>query len=93
MWQRLGLNRLGAIERFDLALCVERQQHPVGRRIDIEANDVSELGGKARVMRMFESAQVVCRQRRYTSTELREMPFALAMARTLRNCSRDGFLT
>jgi hypothetical protein len=45
-----GLDRqsgLGAVERLDLALFVEREHHGVGRRIDIEPDDVGQLGGKA----------------------------------------------
>jgi hypothetical protein len=38
-----GLDRqagLGAVERLDLALFVNRQHHGVGRRIDIEPDDI-----------------------------------------------------
>ena len=41
-------SRLGAVERLDLALLVDRQHHGVRRRIDIEPDDVGQLGGKAR---------------------------------------------
>ena len=41
--------RLGAVERLDLALLVDRQHDRMGRRIDIEADDVRELGGEPRV--------------------------------------------
>ena len=42
---------LGAVERLDLALLVNRQHHGVGRRVDIEPDDISQLGGKARIAR------------------------------------------
>jgi len=45
-----GLDRqpgLGAVESLDLAVCIEREHHRVRRRIDIEPDDVDELGGKA----------------------------------------------
>jgi hypothetical protein len=38
---------LGAVERLDLALLIEREHHRMGRRIDIEPDDVSELGLEA----------------------------------------------
>ena len=46
-----GLDRqsgLGAVERLDLALLVDRQHHGMGRRINIEPDNVGELGGKSR---------------------------------------------
>ena len=39
-------SRLGAVEGLDLALFVNRQHHCMGRRIEIEPDDVGELGGK-----------------------------------------------
>ena len=38
--------RLGAIERLDLTFLVDRQHHGVCRGIDIEADDVGQLGGE-----------------------------------------------
>ena len=35
---------LGAVERLDLALLVDRQHDRMGRRIDIEPDDVAQLG-------------------------------------------------
>jgi hypothetical protein len=55
-----GLDRqsgLGAVERLDLALFVEREHHGVGRRIKIEPDDVGQLGGKAGIARALEGAQ------------------------------------
>jgi len=57
-----GLDRqsgLGAVERLDLALFIDRQHHGMGRRIDIKPDNVGQLGGKARVARALESAQPV----------------------------------
>jgi hypothetical protein len=57
-----GLDRqsgLGAVERLDLALLVNRQHHGVGRRVDIEPDDISQLGGKVRIARPLEGAQPV----------------------------------
>ena len=50
---------LRAVERLDLTLFIERQHHRVSRRIEVEPNDVDELGGKAGVARAFEGAQPV----------------------------------
>jgi len=58
----LGLDQqsgLGAVEHLDLTLLVEAEHHGVGRRIDIEADDVGQFGGKARIARALEGAQPV----------------------------------
>ena len=47
---------LGAVERLDLRLLVERQYHRMGWRIDIEADDLGELLGEGRVVRQLEAA-------------------------------------
>jgi hypothetical protein len=52
-------SRLGAVERLDLALFIDRQHHGMGRRIEIEPDDVGELGGKAGIPRALEGAQPV----------------------------------
>ncbi len=44
-----GQAGLGAVERLDLALLVDRQHDGMGRRIDIEADDVAQLVGELRV--------------------------------------------
>src|SRR5215472_5752275 len=49
--------RLAAVEGLYLALLVEREHDGVGRRIDIEADDVDELGGKAGISRVLEGTQ------------------------------------
>jgi len=51
--------RLGAVERLDLGLLVHRQHHGVGGRIDIEADDVSDLGGELGVLGKLELAHPV----------------------------------
>ena len=87
---------LGAVERLDLALLVNRQHHGVGRRVNprvrpmvgpragSEPDDISQLGGEAWIARAFEGAQPVrcslC-ARQMRCTEPTEMPIALAIAR------------
>ena len=41
---------LGAVERLDLALLVDRQHDRMGRRIDIEPDDVAQLVGEGRIV-------------------------------------------
>ena len=50
-------SRLGAVECLDLALFVNRQHHCMSRRIEIEPDDVRELGGKAGIAGALEGAQ------------------------------------
>ena len=45
--------RLGAVERLDLALLIDRQHQCMLGRIDIEADDILDLGGKFRVARQL----------------------------------------
>ena len=45
---------LGAVERLDLALLIDREDDGMSRRIDIKADDVPELLGKFRVLRQLE---------------------------------------
>jgi len=51
--------RLGAIESLDLALLIERKDHRMGGRIDVEADDVLELVGKPWVVRQLEGPDAV----------------------------------
>ncbi len=44
-----GQAGLGTVERLDLALLVDREDDGVGRRIDIEADDVAQFGDELRV--------------------------------------------
>ena len=41
--------RLGAVERWDLALLIDREDDGMGWRVDIEADDVAQLVDKLRV--------------------------------------------
>ena len=47
---------LGAIERLDLAFLVDAEDHRMGRRIDVEANDILELVGEFGIVRNLERA-------------------------------------
>jgi hypothetical protein len=38
---------VGAVEGLDLAPLIEREHHRMARRIDIEPDDIGQLGGKA----------------------------------------------
>jgi hypothetical protein len=51
--------RLSAIERLNLALFVHREHHCVRRRIDVEADDVAQLGREVRIVGQLELAQPV----------------------------------
>src|SRR6201989_3307437 len=46
--------RLSAVERLDLALFVDAEHHRVRRRVDIQPDDVTQLGDEFRVTRQFE---------------------------------------
>jgi hypothetical protein len=46
--------RLGAVERLDLALLIDRQDDGVVRRIDIEPDDVAQFGDELRVIGQLE---------------------------------------
>ena len=49
-----GQAGLGAVERLDLALLVDRQHDGVGRRVDIEADDVAQLVDELRIVGQLE---------------------------------------
>ena len=75
--------RLGAVERLDLPLLVDAEHDRMRRRIDVEADDVAQLGDELGVVRQLELAhpvrlQAVARQMR--CTELTLMPAASAIA-------------
>jgi hypothetical protein len=55
-------SRLGAVQRLDLALLVDREDDGVGRRIDVEADHVLELFGELRVVGQLERADAVRRE-------------------------------
>ncbi len=50
---------LGSVERLDLRLLVDRQHHRMGRRVNIEADDIRELLGKSPVVRELEVSPAV----------------------------------
>jgi hypothetical protein len=47
---------LGAVKRLDLALLVDAEDHGMGRRIDVEANDILELLGEFGIVGELECA-------------------------------------
>ena len=51
--------RLGAVERLDLRLLVNREHQRVGGRRHVEADDVFELGDKVRIVRAFEGSETM----------------------------------
>src|SRR5262245_63448962 len=55
-------SRLGAVERLDLAILVDREHDGMGGRIDIEADDVFEFLGKVRIVRQLEGADAMRRK-------------------------------
>jgi hypothetical protein len=54
--------RPAAVERMDLALLVDREDGRMGRRIDVEADDVFEFLGELRVVRQLERADAMRRE-------------------------------
>ena len=79
-----GQPGLGAVEGLDLALFVKREDHGMGWRIDIEADNVGELVGKARIARTLEG-RMRCGCRSWACqmrcTERSEIAIVLAIAR------------
>ena len=55
-------SRLGAVERLDLALLVDREDDGMGGRIDVEADDVLEFLGELRVVRQLERPDAMRRE-------------------------------
>ena len=51
--------RLGTVKRLNLALLIDRQDNGVVGRIDIEADDLMQLGGKLRIVGQLELAHPV----------------------------------
>ena len=82
-----GLDRqsgLAAVERLDLALSSSEKHHRMGRQIDIEPDNVGELGGKLGSReRLKVRSRCGCNlcARQMRCTEPSEMPMALAIAR------------
>ena len=73
--------RLGAVERLDLALLVDRQHDGMGRRIDIEADDVAQLVDELRIVRELEAA----------ASDAAASPCALQMRCTVRRLMPAAF--
>ena len=74
---------LGAIQRLDLAFFIDRQHHGMGRRIDIEPDDVGELVGKAGIARALEGAQPAL------STSSLMLSGSMSIRRPMRWCCRS----
>src|SRR5712672_413166 len=51
--------RLGAIKRLNLALLIDRQDNGVVGRVDVEADDLVQFGGKLRIVGQLELAYPV----------------------------------
>ncbi len=51
--------RLGTVQGLDLRLLVDAEHHGMGGRIDIETDDVADLGGELRIVGQLESADAV----------------------------------
>jgi hypothetical protein len=51
--------RLGAVERLDLRLLVDRQRQAVGRRVEIQSDHVAQFGSKGRILGQFEAPNPV----------------------------------
>ncbi len=54
--------RLSAVERLDLGLLVDRDDGGMGGRVHVEADDVSDLGGELRIVRLLEGPQAMGRR-------------------------------
>jgi hypothetical protein len=52
-------SRLGAVERLNLALLVDGEDVGVSRRMDIEPDDVAQLGAELRIIGKLEMAHSV----------------------------------
>jgi hypothetical protein len=75
--------RLGAVQSLDLGLLVDRQDDGVGRRVDVEADDVSDLGGDCGSLESLNwRTRCGCRpcERQMRCTELTLTPVSLAIA-------------
>jgi hypothetical protein len=51
--------RLGAVERLDLRFLIDAEYDGMGRRIDVEADDLPELGHELGIARQLELAYPV----------------------------------
>ncbi len=55
-----------AVERLDLRLLVHRKHDGVGGRIDIEADNIAQLGHEVRIVRQLELTPAMGRQSNHT---------------------------
>src|SRR5580700_10588160 len=49
--------RLGAVERLDLALFIDREHDGMRRRLDVEPDDLSQLAGELRIIGKLEQTR------------------------------------
>src|SRR6202171_4962763 len=54
-----GQARLGAVQGLDLGLLIDTEDHGVGGRIDIQADDVADHSGELRIVGKLEGADPV----------------------------------
>ena len=84
---------LGPVQGLDLAFLIDREHQAVGRRLDVQADDVLELGGKFGIVERLKvrmrwgcsrwAPQIRC-------TERKEIPAGLAMARPVQWVASPG---
>ena len=85
--------RLSAVESLNLRLFVDRQHQAVGRRVEVQPDDVAQLGGKGRILRQFEAPHPVgCRRcaAQIRCTERSDTPAAVAIARPVQWVASPG---
>jgi hypothetical protein len=79
---------LRPVERLDLTLLIDGQDHGMDRRRDVKADDIVKLLGKSLVIRQFEAAPAMWRTSmlmpEILTTEEAAIPTAFAIARTVR---------
>jgi len=50
---------VGAVERLNLRLLVDRKHQAVGRQVEIQLDDIAQFGGKSRILRQLEAPHPV----------------------------------
>src|SRR5262249_60720099 len=50
-YTKIRILPLGAVERLNLRLLIDRQHEAVGRRIEKQTDNLAQLGGKGRILR------------------------------------------
>ena len=84
---------LGAVERLDLALLVDRQHQAMRRRVEIEPDHVAQFGSNGGIVRQRETPNPVRLQTMGGAnccTERSEMPLAAAIARPVQWVASPG---